>query len=117
MKNKLLQYEQDFFCADFCRDASNLESRLSDSLCEYGCSGRVYDKPAMIAALTSICEDRPILISDFEMQTLCTDVLLVHYKSYHEESRETALRTSIWRKEDDGWKLLFHQGTHCEQKG
>lgn len=115
MKNMILQYEKYFFRADFCQNKLNLENRLSDKFCEYSCSGNIHNKHSMINELKNISEDRPIEIFDFELRVLCEDNLLVHYKSYDKVTNTSALRTSIWKKENNLWKIFFHQGTNYSE--
>jgi hypothetical protein len=54
-------------------------------------------------------------IKDFEIMTLADDVVLATYKGikHHEtgESMKYSLRSSIWKKINGQWKVVFHQGT------
>jgi hypothetical protein len=111
MKKLILQYEKDFFSKDFCNNRTNLESRLSQEFIEYGKSGYIYDRKNSINALLEISKDRDIEIMQFEITELCENVLLAHYISHHKDNNSYALRTSIWKIEDNTWKLYFHQGT------
>ena len=114
MKETILQYEKDFFSAEFCKDIYRLENRLSTDFVEYGKSGDMYDRNTVIEALLNLTRDRDIEIHNFTIKPLHQDILLVHYLSYEKGTNQRALRTSIWKNEDNLWKMLFHQGTPCD---
>ena len=111
MKDLILQYEKDFFNAEFCSSMANLDGRFSKDFFEYGKSGSVYYRECSINALMGLSKDKQIEITQFELTPLSENVLLVHYISYNREDNSYALRTSIWKTEDSNWKLYFHQGT------
>ena len=114
MKNLILQYEKDFFRLEFCKNRKNLESRLSKDFLEYGKSGSVYNRDDSISRLMKLPKDNLIEIIQFELNTLSDSVLLARYISHHKENNSYARRTSIWKIEDNEWKLYFHQGTSCD---
>jgi len=111
MTEIILQYEKDFFSKAFCYVRGNLENRLSNDFIEYGKSGRVYDRESTINALHGLPEDRNIEITQFSLTVLSESILLARYVSHHRDDNSHALRTSIWKLEDNIWKLFFHQGT------
>lgn len=115
MDETILQYEQDFFKVDFCSNIVNIENRLCRDFIEYGRSGNKLDRSTVIKSLMKLQKDRPIEISRFEVKVLHENLLLVHYISHEAISDVYARRTSIWKKEDDLWKMFFHQGTPCSR--
>lgn len=87
---------------------------LAEDFCEFGSSGHVYDKSSIVAALADDTSDAPEVFG-FEVAFVGKDVVLV---TYHTRRRDgdggtlsESLRSSIWCKLGDGWKLRFHQGT------
>ena len=116
LENTLLQYEKDFFNADFCRNINNIESRLCFDFCEYGKSGAIYNRSDMIGFLLNARENRDIAIYNFSAVKLSGKVIIVHYLSHDKSANQYALRTSIWKHENDNWKMFFHQGTSCDRK-
>lgn len=102
-------YENDFFRADFCRDAAALAERIADDFLEYSQSGQVFTKKDILPALRRLTEDRPIVIQQFNVQEIAADLAIVHYLS--EQKGQLTLRTSIWREANGVWQLYFHQGT------
>ncbi|MDP4118864.1 MAG: hypothetical protein Q8873_06710 [Bacillota bacterium] len=113
MHDLILQYEYDFFIAEFCNNIENLEKRICLNFVEYGQSGNVYTRSEVIDFLLNMKNDRDVDILDFSKEELCEGVFIVHYVSYEKLYDRYARRTSIWKKEDDCWKILFHQGTIC----
>jgi len=91
---------------------------LADDFVEFGKSGRVYDKQITIEALAQeevSVSTPPLEVADFTAKPLSEDVVLVTYKSIRplaqdQQSNET-LRSSIWKRIDGRWQMIFHQGT------
>ena len=111
MKDIILQYEKDFFNLEFCSNRINLEQRFSKGFIEYGKSGYIYDRESTITALMNLSEDKQIEITQFELTSLNESVLLANYISNDKNDNSYVLRTSVWKIEDNTWKLFFHQGT------
>lgn len=111
---KLRELEESLLRPEVRRSAEVMGALLADGFFEFGRSGRVYDKTAILATVAESADDE-ILMSQFEARALAADVALVTYRSCRkcidppEELR--ALRCSIWRRAGDGWEMVFHQGT------
>ena len=113
LESMILQFEKDFFDVDFCCSKINLENRLSVNFYEYGKSGVIYDRDRTIYMLSTMRNNKNITIDNFSATLLDENVIIAHYLSQDIDSGQYALRTSIWKKEDDLWKMFFHQGTPC----
>ncbi|MCC5601361.1 DUF4440 domain-containing protein [Nostoc favosum] len=83
---------------------------------EFGSSGRVFDKQQIINSL----QNEPIesltqrSITEFKTLVLAAGVVLVTYRIVKHISGEqpvNSLRSSIWKLNNDQWKMIFHQGT------
>lgn len=74
---------------------------------EYAASGRVWDRPAIIAALAAE-PDVPGTPEDLQAAALGTGTVQVRYRLTGDRP---SLRTSIWVWDGAGWRLWFHQGT------
>jgi hypothetical protein len=102
---------------DVRRSPDELERLIADDFREFGGSGRIFDKKQIIAALQGQprCE---LSLTDFQAVCLATDVVLVTYrgKAQFSESEKPlySLRSSIWRRSDGKWQVVFHQGTPTE---
>lgn len=100
--------------------AETLASLLADDFCEFGSSGRKYDKRTIIAELVEETAPLERGVEDFSARRLGPDVVLATYRSYRsivDGGRRVALRSSIWIFRDERWQLLFHQGTRQPPEG
>jgi hypothetical protein len=95
------------------KNAARVSSLLADGFREFGSSGRVYTREDIIPTLQ---EEAPASLSlvNFEMRLLAEGVALVTYRSSRDEPGappSAALRSSIWIREGENWRMVFHQGT------
>lgn len=91
------------------KDASRMGQLLSDDFIEFGSSGRVYEKGMLVAMIASE-EHAKILIRDFSVRELSSNVALVTYRTVGQAGQE-ARRSSVWVTENGKWQMVFHQGT------
>ncbi len=106
--------EERLLQADVRKSAKDVAELLADDFIEIGSSGRIFDKHATIDALRY---ESPveILLTDYQARILAPDVILVTYRAVRTASASTpttqSLRSSIWKRLDGRWQLVFHQGT------
>jgi hypothetical protein len=89
-----------------------LDRLLHPDFVEFGASGQKWDRPEMIASLINEqppCGAAPVRVLEIAGTRLAGDVVHVTYLSLRD--RRCALRSSIWRRTNAGWRLYFHQGT------
>jgi hypothetical protein len=109
----LRELEQSLLDSSTRKNAQFVSSLLADDFREFGCSGRIYSKAEIIAALQAESETR-ISMREFEARSLAGDAALVTYISTKLESGKApneALRSSIWALRGGQWRIVFHQGT------
>jgi hypothetical protein len=101
------------------KTASRLDALLSDDFMEFGSSGRVFDKQAIIDILKSESPTRRSL-TGFRTLSLGPGVVLTTYRatSYDASGEQPihSLRSSVWRLLDARWQIVFHQGTPSAEK-
>jgi len=90
-----------------------LSELLADQFFEFGASGRIWDR----AATAELVEGEPAV--DVELLApafhwLTADVVLLTYRIAG--SRPT-LRSSIWVRAGEQWRIVFHQGTLTTDRG
>lgn len=93
------------------RKSARVEALLAEDFVEFGSSGRTYAKADIIAALR---DETPTAITatDFRLRMLTPDIALLTYRSWrHATPAAHALRSSLWRREGERWRMVFHQGT------
>jgi hypothetical protein len=109
----LRRLEEDLLRPEIRGSQAELEARLAPEFAEFGRSGRVYDRAALIAALADE-EPAIVVISAFTARLLAPEVALVTYHSRgtgRDGRPALALRSSIWRRDDERWLLVFHHAT------
>lgn len=90
---------------------------LSGDFIEFGSSGRIFDRQTTVASLAAEVptDGSALQVSDFVVKTLCEGVILVTYRSNRPptdaQAERQTLRSSIWKRIDNRWQMVFHQGT------
>jgi hypothetical protein len=96
------------------RDRARVAALLSEDFQEFGSSGRVWSREAIIDSLATEDYHRPAM-EDFNCHWIAEGVVLVTYRTVKADSHanrgSTVLRSSIWIKESGKWRVRFHQGT------
>ncbi|MDF1645526.1 MAG: DUF4440 domain-containing protein [Legionellaceae bacterium] len=95
---------------DMRKDESFLDSVLSEDFIEYGQSGKVYSKKDVIEHLKTESIHRSLEATNLKTRVLAEDIFQVTYVSII-DTNSKALRSSIWKRFESGWKMVFHQGT------
>jgi hypothetical protein len=90
------------------KDPQATAELLSEDFREFGASGRVWDRAAILAELAS---ETPYQITseNFDCRRLSSELALLTYVTTTPARR--TLRASLWRLEGDKWRIFFHQGT------
>jgi hypothetical protein len=94
-------------------DADAVGNLLAEDFREFGASGRVWSREAILVELAAE-ESVGLEASEFQVAMLCPAVALVTYRSVRSvrgEPQRQALRSSLWRLEGEQWRMFFHQGT------
>jgi hypothetical protein len=94
-----------------------VEALLHPGFSEFGASGRRWGRTELLAALAaeqpageqSAGEEPAITATEMTGTRLADDVIHLTYLSQRAGRR--ALRSSIWLRTTDGWRVYFHQGT------
>ena len=104
---------------DVRRSPEELKQLLADDFREFGGSGRVFDKQQIIDALQKQ-EPCELWLEDFQATLLADNIVLVTYRGNcrfaGSETVNRSLRSSIWRKENGRWLVVFHQGTPSKEE-
>lgn len=87
------------------RSPSEFERLVSDDFVEFGISGRVYRKADVRAMIAAHPPQAPVPIADLRVVQLSPDAALAMY------STPQSYRSSVWRREGSGFRIVFHQGT------
>lgn len=84
---------------------------LDEDFTEFGSSGKIYGRTDIIAALAAEAGQAgpPIGSENYQLKRLSETVALLTYETVAGNRR--VLRSSIWRRTDGRWRMIFHQGT------
>ena len=109
--NKIRELEESMWRAETRYDLKYMREVLSPEFFEFGRSGRKYN---IEETLSSPKQEINILLplKDFKVHIISEEVFLITYLS--EISGKELLksnRSSLWKKTESGWRLMFHQGT------
>lgn len=85
---------------------------LADEFTEFGSSGRIFDKRAIIESLRHEAREQQIAVEEFTLRKLAPSVVLLTYRSKLAGPQlPGTLRSSIWKLMGGRWQMVFHQGT------
>jgi hypothetical protein len=88
------------------------EAQITDDFWEVGASGRRYSREFVLATVETRWSEPhadPWHTSGFHLRELGPDTYALTY-TLQQESRVTR-RLTLWRREEESFKALFHQGT------
>lgn len=110
---ELMRLEETLLRPEVRRSRAQMDALLADDFVEYGSSGHIYDKAAILETAEKSF-DGQLSLHGFSARALAPTVALVNYRSIlrrTDRSDSHSLRSSIWVRAEKGWKLIFHQGT------
>jgi hypothetical protein len=123
---ELKQREPIFHRPEFGTSRSDFENMTHSDFWEIGASGKRYSREYVLSELEkrfphNVDEERSDgkendiwETSDFHCRQLASDVYLLTYTLLQDNLRTTR-RTTLWQRSNDGWKILFHQGTVVQE--
>lgn len=91
---------------------------LAPDFTEVGASGRVWNLSSILDLLASQTDDRDeIEVRQLSGRKLAENFVLVLWTSAYKG--RCARRTSLWRRDEVGWRQVHHQGTplHADTQG
>jgi hypothetical protein len=90
------------------RSPAAVERLLHPDFREIGASGKPWDRDSIVAALADD-PGEPTRATEVTARFVADRVVLLTYTA--ERAGARSLRSSLWVGGDDGWRVLFHQGT------
>ena len=110
----LRELEQRLHRPEVRSHAGTVAEFLHPAFREFGRSGATYTREQILSEFTASQEDT-IWSQDYALEPVAEDVALLTYRSAHVGplgalERHT-LRSSLWQRTEQGWKMRFHQGT------
>ena len=95
-------------------DAGAVDALLAEDFAEIGQSGRLWSREEMLRSIASFnpSEGEPVPVTDMHSLLIAPQLVLLRYVSGATGVR--VRRSSIWRLDGDRWRVVFHQGTPCQ---
>jgi len=110
----LLDLETQLHRKDVRADEAALRRLIAEDFFEFGVSGTVWTRDAVIEALRGESFS-PREVADVRLTLLAEDVALLTYRGHRvatpQRPGSDSLRSSIWRLREGQWQMQFHQGT------
>lgn len=93
---------------------------MADEFVEFGSSGRIWDKAAVLDAVLAE-SGLTLRLSDFEANEIGPNLVHTTFRIAGREagasSERHSLRSSLWILRSARWQMLFHQATPCDAPG
>jgi hypothetical protein len=110
---QLRYLEEQLLLPEVRQSAKRVAALLADDFVEFGSSGRMFGKKRILALLRN---ETPVKrsLSRFGAMALSENIVLVRYRATRRIGRGRSvrsLRSSIWRRTNGQWRMVFHQGT------
>lgn len=100
------------------RNPDALTGLLSEEFREIGSRGNYFGLDAVLAHLPTQ-ENWQCELTDIEARKVTDDVMMLVYfaeiSSSDAPDGYRSRRSSVWRKEGESWKMVFHQGTELQR--
>jgi len=110
----LLHLERQLMDPVFRKNREQVSALLAEDFREFGSSGRVWSRAAILDLLTSEEAYTSPAVEDFAMQRISPETALVTYRTLRADAASDApqitLRSSLWVLRGERWQVLFHQG-------
>ena len=111
--DELRKREPIFHHPDFGTSRADYMRMTADDFWEIGASGQRYSREFVLdvleARLANPVDESDWESRDFHVRELAPDVYLLTYTL--RQGERLTRRSTIWRRTDGDWKIVFHQGT------
>ena len=101
----------------FGTSVQDIENQMCDEFWEVGASGTIYTKQDVMEILIERYNDQNHQdiweAKDFALTQIAPENYLLTYTLIQDKTRVTR-RSTIWRRVNGDWKILYHQGTVIE---
>ena len=110
----LLHLERQLMDPVFRKNREQVSALLAEDFREFGSSGRVWSRAAILDLLANEEAYTAPVVEDFAMQRISPETALVTYRTLRADAASDApqitLRSSLWVLRGERWQVLFHQG-------
>ena len=110
LKAELLALEERLLDPAVRAVPARVRELLAPEFTEFGASGRVFNRDAILATLASEPPRVARQARGFKVRELAPGVALTTWRVTRDDGIET-LRSSVWQQQGGRWQMVFHQGT------
>jgi hypothetical protein len=107
---ELRGYEERILDPAVRADPAQMRALLAPDFVEFGASGRVFSRDAIVAALAAEGPRVARQARGFKLRLLAPGAALTTWRVKRDDGIET-LRSSVWQQQEGRWLMVFHQGT------
>ncbi len=107
--DELYELEMNFYNEKYLNNEDYLKSHLHNAFFKYDKTGHRHNRRDILNNMGKI-DKKEVTISNFSCHYLGEDYVMVNY-TLNEETDKKYIKLSIWKKDEDVWKLYFHQST------
>ena len=116
LEGLLIEKEMGMVAAQKRGDRAALEAALDENFREIGSSGRLFSRTELLEAIAQIkildCSfERFQVMAIDEQHAIVTYIAKTRRRFQGEETTTRTYRSSTWKEEPGGWRMIFHQGT------
>jgi hypothetical protein len=118
VREELLRREPLFHRVELGTTRAEYEKMIVPTFWEVGASGRRYSREYILGVLEERNRNQtpdPWKVQDFECIEVAPDNYLATY-TLVQDARVTR-RATLWRRDADGWRAVYHQGTVVSSQG
>ncbi len=105
-----------FHRPEFGTGRADFDCMMAAEFWEIGASGKIYERKFVLDLLEErhqTPQPEDLQPTGFQIQQLSADTYLLHY-TLLQGTRKTR-RTTVWRRENSTWVIVFHQGTIVQE--
>jgi len=112
IRDELIKLERHFHHPEQGAPCSVFEDLTEQNFWEIGASGRKYSRELVLRVLKER-SSAPPKVDWYTSDGYCLEIAPNNYLLTYTLTQDTriTLRSTIWRKHGENWKIVFHQGT------
>jgi hypothetical protein len=111
-KHELQTLEEQLLSPATRTSRAALDELIDETFREFGASGHIWSKPDLLDALPAAPPIGDFRMTEFSTRDLGGGCVLVTYVlTVTDGRRGQTLRSSIWKRAGNRWRVCFHQGT------
>ncbi len=117
-KELLISLELELLSFECRHNPERIDALLCDDFFECGKHGDRFWKTECLASLPKESDEKKFEVSEIEVHMLSENLWQARYLCTIEnpwQSSTTSFRSSLWRKWESWWQMLYHQGTLIQE--